>query len=117
MILTDKIYIAGHKGLIGSAIFRRLEAEGFSNIITREHSELDLRTHFGVYAGTTKKYQLFGFVQVSLVDDIALHHQIFIYELSSINIIGVHTAYFPSGEKHVVWFFLYKEPLNLLLQM
>ena len=42
MTLTDKIYIAGHKGLIGSAILRRLKTDGFSNIITREHSELDL---------------------------------------------------------------------------
>jgi len=39
---NDKIYLAGHTGLVGSAIFRRLKAEGFDNIITREFSELDL---------------------------------------------------------------------------
>ena len=38
----DKIYVAGHKGLVGSAIVRKLQAEGFANIITREFSELDL---------------------------------------------------------------------------
>lgn len=38
----DKIYIAGHKGLVGSAILRKLKAEGFENIITRSSSELDL---------------------------------------------------------------------------
>lgn len=38
----DKIYIAGHSGLVGSAIKRRLEAEGYDNIITRSHGELDL---------------------------------------------------------------------------
>ena len=38
----DKIYVAGHRGLVGSAIVRRLKREGFTNIITRTHSELDL---------------------------------------------------------------------------
>lgn len=38
----DKIYVAGHKGLVGSAIMRKLQAEGFENIITRNSSELDL---------------------------------------------------------------------------
>jgi GDP-L-fucose synthase len=36
------IYVAGHRGLAGSAILRRLRAEGFSNIVTRTHAELDL---------------------------------------------------------------------------
>ncbi|RMF57030.1 MAG: NAD-dependent epimerase/dehydratase family protein, partial [Calditrichaeota bacterium] len=39
----SKIYIAGHRGLVGSAIYRRLQQEGFTNIITRTSSELDLR--------------------------------------------------------------------------
>jgi GDP-L-fucose synthase len=39
---NDKIYIAGHKGLVGSAIFRKLTEEGFTNIITRNSDELDL---------------------------------------------------------------------------
>lgn len=38
----DKIYVAGHKGLVGSAIMRKLHAEGFDNVITRDSSELDL---------------------------------------------------------------------------
>ena len=38
----SKIYIAGHSGLVGSAILRRLEKEGFTNIITRNSAELDL---------------------------------------------------------------------------
>jgi GDP-L-fucose synthase len=40
---TDRIYIAGHRGMVGSAIQRKLEKEGFTNIITRTSSELDLR--------------------------------------------------------------------------
>ena len=39
---NSKIYLAGHRGLVGGAIFRRLKKEGFNNIITKELSELDL---------------------------------------------------------------------------
>lgn len=39
---NKKIYVAGHRGLVGSALVRKLEQEGFTNIITRTHSELDL---------------------------------------------------------------------------
>ena len=42
MNLDAKIYVAGHRGLVGSAIVRNLEANGFTNIITRTHAELDL---------------------------------------------------------------------------
>lgn len=45
---NDKIYVAGHKGLVGSAIFRIIEKMGFENIIFREHSELDLTNQAGV---------------------------------------------------------------------
>lgn len=38
----DKIYVAGHNGMVGSAIVRKLKKEGFQNILTRQHSELDL---------------------------------------------------------------------------
>ena len=39
---NSKIYIAGHKGLVGSALYRRLKNEGYSNLIVRNHSDLDL---------------------------------------------------------------------------
>ena len=42
MNLDSKIYVAGHRGLVGSAIYRNLQARGYINIITRTHSELDL---------------------------------------------------------------------------
>jgi len=38
----SKIYVAGHRGLVGSAIMRKLQQEGYTNIITRTHKELDL---------------------------------------------------------------------------
>ena len=42
MNLNDKIYIAGHRGLVGSAIVRQLESRGFINLLMRTHKELDL---------------------------------------------------------------------------
>src|SRR3981189_1276159 len=42
MDATSRIYVAGHRGLAGSAIARRLRAEGFGNLILRTHAELDL---------------------------------------------------------------------------
>jgi GDP-L-fucose synthase len=40
--LNQKIYVAGHRGMVGSSIVRNLQAKGFSNIVTRTHAELDL---------------------------------------------------------------------------
>jgi len=40
--LDDRVYIAGHRGLVGSAILRRLQKAGYSRLITRDHAELDL---------------------------------------------------------------------------
>lgn len=44
----DKIFIAGHRGLVGSAILRRLRAAGFANLITRTHKRLDLENQSSV---------------------------------------------------------------------
>jgi GDP-L-fucose synthase len=48
MNTADKIYVAGHRGMVGSAIVRKLSKEGFSNIVTKTSSELDLRNQQGV---------------------------------------------------------------------
>ena len=42
MDFNQKIYVAGHRGMVGSAIVRNLQAKGYNNIVTRTHSELDL---------------------------------------------------------------------------
>ena len=43
MNTNDKIYVAGHRGMVGSAIVRKLEKEGYNNIVSRTSRELDLR--------------------------------------------------------------------------
>jgi len=45
---TDKIFVAGHRGLVGSALIRKLKQQGFCNLLTRDHSQLDLRHEAGV---------------------------------------------------------------------
>jgi GDP-L-fucose synthase len=45
---SAKIYIAGHRGMVGSAIFRKLQTEGFTNLLTRTSTELDLRDQAAV---------------------------------------------------------------------
>ena len=45
---SDKIFVAGHRGMVGSAIVRRLKVEGFSNLLTRDHSQLDLANESAV---------------------------------------------------------------------
>ena len=49
-----KIYVAGHRGMVGSAIVRELQRQGYTNIITRTHKELDLtRQHWPISCMTT----------------------------------------------------------------
>ena len=48
MLKSSKIYIAGHNGMVGSAIKRQLEKEGYQNIICRSSKELDLRNQKAV---------------------------------------------------------------------
>lgn len=47
---TDKIYVAGHRGLVGSAIVRNLKSKGYENVIGRTHKELDLTNQAAVRA-------------------------------------------------------------------
>ena len=46
--LNQKIYVAGHRGMVGSAIVRELVKKGYQNIVTRTHSELDLTNQLAV---------------------------------------------------------------------
>lgn len=47
---SSRIYIAGHRGMVGSAVHRKLEKEGYTHIITRTSAELDLRNQEAVNA-------------------------------------------------------------------
>jgi GDP-L-fucose synthase len=60
-------YVAGHRGMVGSAIFRHLEAQGFSNVFGRTSKELDLRDRaavFAFFAATKPKYVVLAAAKV-----------------------------------------------------
>lgn len=64
---TSTFYVAGHRGLVGSAIFRKLEAEGFSSLVGRTSAELDLRNRdavFRFFAETKPRYVVLAAAKV-----------------------------------------------------
>ena len=56
--LQSKIYVAGHKGLVGSAIIRQLKKEGYKKIIFAEKSQVDLTNQLKVFKFLKKKKNL-----------------------------------------------------------
>lgn len=83
MNISDKIYVAGHNGLVGSSIIRRLKKEGYSNIICRSSSELDLRRQDQVEAFFEKERPVYVFLAAAKVGGIMANNTYpaqFIYE-------------------------------------
>lgn len=99
---NDKIYIAGHKGMVGSAIRRHLEANGYTNIITRNSSELDLRDGQAVAAFFKQENPQYVFLAAAKVGGIVANNTYradFIYENLMIQNHVIHNAYLNSVEK------------------
>src|SRR6187397_2178715 len=71
----DKIYIAGHRGMVGGAIDRKLRLEGFKNIVTRNSSELDLRVQKDVDAFFEKEKPSYVFLAAAKVGGILANNQ------------------------------------------
>jgi len=68
--LNSKIYIAGHKGLVGSAIFRQLKKKGYKKILTIDKSKLDLTNQSKVYNFLKKEKPKFIFIAAAKVGGI-----------------------------------------------
>src|SRR5687767_2754768 len=66
----SKIYVAGHRGLVGSAIWRELEQQGFKNVVGRSHKELDLLDCAAVAAFYAKERPEYVFVAAAKVGGI-----------------------------------------------
>lgn len=91
-----KIYIAGHRGMVGSAIMRKLQSEGFENIITRVSSELDLRNQVAVNDFFTKEKPDYIFLAAAKVGGIHANNSFraeFIYDNLMIEANIIHAAY------------------------
>lgn len=93
---TDKIYIAGHKGMVGSAIHRRLSALGFQNIVSRTSSELDLRNQAAVEDFFVSERPDYVFLAAAKVGGILANNTYradFLYENLMIQNNVIHQAY------------------------
>lgn len=93
---NSKIYIAGHKGLVGSAILRNLRQKGYTNLITREHRELDLTNQQAVAEFFQKEKPEFVFLAAAKVGGIVANNTYradFIYENLQIQNNVIHQSY------------------------
>jgi len=96
MKLSDKIYVAGHNGLVGSAIVRLLQKKGYSNIITRSSEELDLRDQKLVNDFFEAQQPMFVFLAAAKVGGILANQTYpadFIYDNLNIQNNVIHAAY------------------------
>ena len=93
---TAKIYIAGHRGMVGSGLERKLRKEGYNNIITRTSSELDLRNQQAVNDFFEKEkpaYVIFAAAKVGGIHANNTYRAEFIYDNLMIEANIIHAAY------------------------
>jgi len=93
---TDKIYIAGHRGMVGSAIERKLKKEGYTNIVTRTSKELDLRNQQAVndfFATEKPDYVFMSAAKVGGILANNIYRAEFIYDNLMIELNVVHAAH------------------------
>lgn len=105
METNSKIYVAGHRGMAGSAIVRKLKAEGFGNILTRTSSELDLRNQQAVSEFFEEEKPAFVFLAAAKVGGIHannVYRADFLYDNLMIETNIIHSAY-ASGVKKLLF--------------
>lgn len=96
MKLSSKIYVAGHVGLVGSALKRHLENAGYINIITRTMQELDLRNQQAVndfFAQEKPDYVFLAAAKVGGIQANSNYPAEFIYDNLAIELNVIHAAY------------------------
>ncbi|ACU58589.1 GDP-L-fucose synthase [Chitinophaga pinensis] len=99
---SDKIYVAGHRGMVGSAIVRRLQQDGFTNIVTRTSAELDLRNQEATAAFFATEQPDYVFLAAAKVGGIVANNTFraeFIYENIMIQNNVIHHAYLNGVKK------------------
>lgn len=97
-----KIYIAGHRGMVGSAIHRKLAAEGYTNIITRLSSELDLRNQQQVadfFAAEKPDYVFLAAAKVGGIVANNTYRAEFLYDNLQIQNNIIHSSYLNGVKK------------------
>jgi GDP-L-fucose synthase len=96
MNTNSKIYVAGHRGMVGSAIVRKLEREGYKNLVIRNSAELDLRNQASVqefFAVEKPEYVFLAAAKVGGIQANNVYRAEFIYENLMIEANVIHAAY------------------------
>jgi len=99
-----KIYVAGHRGMVGSGITRLLKSRGYQNVITRTHAELDLLDQAAVHTFLQKEKPDYIFIAAAKVGGIQannIYRADFIYQNLMIECNLTHGAYL-AGVKHLM---------------
>jgi len=94
--LKSKIYVAGHKGLVGSAIIRKLKQKGYKNLIFKSKKELNLKNQKKVYNFLKKNKPDFIFITAAKVGGIYSNDKYraeFIFDNLSIQTNLIHSAF------------------------
>lgn len=97
-----KIYVAGHRGMVGSAICRELARQGYTNIITRTHSELDLTRQEAVEAFFAAEKPEYVFVAAAKVGGIVANESAladFMYDNMILEMNVIHSAFINQVKK------------------
>ena len=93
---NGKIYVAGHRGMVGSAIVRALEKNGYHNIVTRTHKELDLTRQDAVEAFFEEEKPDYVFLAAAKVGGIVANNESpadFMYENMILEMNVIHSAF------------------------
>jgi GDP-L-fucose synthase len=99
------IYVAGHRGLVGSALMRQLEAQGYKNIVTRTHAELDLTNQQAVaefFSSENPEYVFLAAAKVGGIHANNTYPAEFIHENLSIQNNVIHQSYL-NGVKRLLF--------------
>lgn len=92
-----KIYVAGHRGLVGSALVHQLQAQGYSNLLTRTHADLDLTNQQAVadfFASEQPEYVILAAAKVGGIHANNTYPATFIHENLAIQSNVIHQSYF-----------------------
>jgi GDP-L-fucose synthase len=100
MFRNSKIYIAGHKGLLGSALLKKLESEGYQHVITRRHTDLDLTDRRPVDAFFKKERPEYVFLCAGLTGGI-IANQTYPVDFLHTN-IAIQDNVFQAAQRHEV---------------
>lgn len=96
MLKTDKIYVAGHRGMVGSAIVRALKAQGYQNLLLKSSAELDLRNQAAVeefFAQEQPDYVFLAAAKVGGIQANNMYRAVFLYDNLMIEGNIIHAAH------------------------